>query len=83
MAEEIGLNKHFKNERISSSQIYQEAWGGRASISCIEQSIEGLVSGWLGFANAFLVEALLMLGAIIGICLVAVLVKGVLIRTAL
>ncbi len=79
MVEEIGLNKHFRNERSSTSQIYQEAWRGSSSIGSIIQLIEDLIRGWLGFADAFLVEAFLMLGAIIGISLVAVLVKGVLI----
>ena len=65
MIEEIGLNKHFKNERFSSDQIYQKDWSRSNSISGIRRSAGGLVRGWLVFANAFLVEAFLMLGAII------------------
>ena len=39
------------------------------------RSIENLVKSGLSYANAFMVEGLLALGAAIGICLVAVLVR--------
>jgi Na+-transporting NADH:ubiquinone oxidoreductase subunit NqrD len=39
-------------------------------------SIKSQVKSGLGYANAFLVEGFLALGAAIGICLVAAIVKG-------
>ncbi|MFB3764574.1 MAG: hypothetical protein ACE14P_04930 [Methanotrichaceae archaeon] len=77
MVEEIEL----RNWAFWRQIIYQEAWRVSTLISSIIQPVENLIRGWLGFANAFLVEAFIMLGAIIGACLVAVLVKCALIRT--
>ncbi len=48
----------------------------RNGLDMMENELERLKSirGWLSFVNAILVEAFFVLGAAIGICLVAVLV---------
>ncbi len=71
MRNEINTTNEYSN--IEASSIYLNQL---PAIKGSMGSIESFINRWHGYLNAIIVEGLITLGAAIGICLVAVLVRA-------